>query len=99
MLKSQRIAVAPTFGNVLSLSQVRQDKPAITASCPLVRAPGRVPTDPPNDLQLSMVAAMMRKLVTHPVDISLVRKVLATIRTRDDAARFVTEEAAPAPSH
>jgi hypothetical protein len=47
--------------------------------------------EPPNDLQRSMVAAMLRKMVTHPVDLSLVRKVLATIRTREDAARFVAQ--------
>jgi phospholipase C len=90
MLPSKRIQAAPTFGNVLALSHARQDKPVITASC-----------DPsshfwnalerPNDLQLCMVAAMVRKLVTHPVDLSLVRKVLATIRTRKDAADFVQE--------
>jgi hypothetical protein len=47
--------------------------------------------EPPNDLQRSMVAAMVRKLVTHPVDLALVRKILASIKTRDDAARFMAE--------
>jgi phospholipase C len=90
MLPSKRIEAAPTFGNVLNLSQVRQDKPMITASC--TPAPHLVnAVEKPNDLQLSMVAAMMRKMVTHPVDLSLVRKVLAAIRTREDAARFVAE--------
>ena len=90
MLSSKRIAAAPTFGNVLNLSQVRQDKPAITASCaPSARLLNNI-MEPPNDLQRSMVAAMIRKMVTHPVDLALVRKVLATIRTRADAARFVT---------
>jgi hypothetical protein len=90
MLPSKRIEAAPTFGNVLNLSQVRQDKPMITASC--TPAPHLVNAmEKPNDLQLSMVAAMMRKMVTHPVDLSLVRKVLAAIRTREDAARFVAE--------
>ena len=91
MLPSKRIEAAPTFGNVLNLSQVRQDKPMITASC--TPAPHLLNNmmEKPNDLQLSMVAAMMRKMVTHPVDLSLVRKVLATIRTREDAARFVAE--------
>jgi hypothetical protein len=37
-----------------------------------------------------MVAAMIRKMVNHPVDLALVQKVLATIRTRADAARFVS---------
>jgi phospholipase C len=90
MLPSKRVQAAPTLGNVLNLSQARPDKPAITARCPtsphLLNA-----MEKPNDLQLSMVAAMMRKMVTHPVDLSLVRKVLATIRTREDAARFVAE--------
>ena len=45
----------------------------------------------PNDLQRSMVAAMVLKIVTHHVDMALVRNVLATIRTREDAARFVGE--------
>jgi hypothetical protein len=90
MLTSQRIKNAPTFGNVLNLAQVRQDKPAITARC-TPSSPLRNAMVPPNDLHRSMVAAMVRKMVTHPVDLSLVRKVLATIRTREDAARFVTE--------
>ena len=90
MLTSQRIKNAPTFGNVLNLAQVRQDKPAITARC-TPSSPLRNAMVPPNDLQRSMVAAMVRKMVTHPVDLSLVRKVLATIRTREDAARFVIE--------
>ncbi len=90
MLSSKRIAAAPTFGNVLNLSQIRQDKPAITASC-TPSSPLQNATAPPNDLQLSMVAAMVRKMVTHPVDLSLVRKVLTPIKTRADAARFVTE--------
>ena len=90
MLTSQRVKNAPTFGNVLSLSQVRQDKPAITASC-TPSASMRNAMVPPNDLQRSMVAAMVRKMVTHPVDLALIRKVLATIKTRADAARFVTE--------
>jgi phospholipase C len=90
MLPSKRIQAAPTFGNVLNLSQARQDKPMITASC--TPAPHLLNAiEKPNDLQISMVAAMMRKMVTHPVDLSLVRKVLATIRTREDAARFVAE--------
>jgi phospholipase C len=89
MLKSQRIKNAPTFGNVLNLSQVRQDKPTITATC-TPSAPLQNAIEPPNDLQRSMVAAMVRKMVNHPVDLALVKKVLATIRTRADAARFVT---------
>jgi phospholipase C len=90
MLTSQRIKNAPTFGNVLNLSQARTDKPAIRASCaPSAHMVNAI--EPPNDLQRSMVAAMVRKMVTHPVDIALVRKVLATIRTRADAARFVAE--------
>ena len=94
MLTSKRIAAAPTFGNVLNLSDARQDKPAITASC--VATPHlKIPSLRPNDLQLSMVAAMLRKMVTHPVDLGLVRKVLATIQTRDDAVRFVTDPGAP----
>ena len=91
MLTSQRIKNAPTFGNVLNLSQVRQDKPAIRASCaPAARTLNNT-LEPPNDLQRSMVAAMLRKMVNHPVNLALVRKVLATIRTRADAARFVSE--------
>jgi phospholipase C len=90
MLKSNRVLAAPTFGNVLNLSQPRQDKPVINSSCapsaPLLNA-----VAPPNDLQRSMAAAMLRKMVSHPVDPALVRKVLATIRTREDVARFVTE--------
>ena len=62
----------------------------ITASCTPAPSPQDI-MERPNSLQLSMVAAMMRKMVTHPVDHSLVRKVLATIRTREDAARFVSE--------
>jgi phospholipase C len=88
MLPSKRVQAAPTFGDVLNLSQVRQDKPVITASCaPSPRL--RDAMEPPNDLQKSMVAAMIRKMVAHPVDLSLVRKVLATIRTRNDAAQFL----------
>ena len=90
MLPSKRIQAAPTFSNVLNLPQVRQDKPVITASC--TPAPHLLNAiEMPNDLQRSMVAAMLRKMVAHPVDLSLVRKVLATIRTREDAARFVAE--------
>ena len=88
MLPSKRVQAAPTFGDVLNLPQVRQDKPVITASCaPSPRL--RDAMEPPNDLQKSMVAAMIRKMVAHPVDLSLVRKVLATIRTREDAAQFL----------
>ncbi|HEX3447203.1 MAG TPA: alkaline phosphatase family protein, partial [Isosphaeraceae bacterium] len=88
MLPSKRVQAAPTFGDVLNLSQVRPDKPVITASCgPSPRL--RDAMEPPNDLQKSMVAAMIRKIVAHPVDLSLVRKVLATIRTREDAAQFL----------
>jgi phospholipase C len=76
--------------SLLNLAQVRQDQPAITARC-TPSSPLRNAMVPPNDLQRSMVAAMVRKMVTHPVDLSLVRKVLATIRTREDAARFVIE--------
>ncbi len=90
MLTSQRIKNAPTFGNVLNLSQVRKDKPAITATCTPASAL-RNAMERPNDLQRSMVAAMVRKMVTHPVDLALIRKVLATIKTRADAVRFVTE--------
>jgi phospholipase C len=90
MLPSKRIEAAPTFGNVLNLTQVRKDKPVITASC-TPSSHLRDVMEPPNDLQRSMVAAMLRKMVTHPVDLSLVRKVLATIRTREDAARFVAQ--------
>jgi phospholipase C len=90
MLASKRIAAAPTFGNVLNLPQIRQDKPVITASC--IATPHAVsPLSLPNDLQMSMVAAMIRKMVAHPVDLALVMKVLATIRTRADAGRFVAE--------
>jgi phospholipase C len=90
MLSSKRIEAAPTFGDVLNLPQARKDKPVITASCtPSARL--RDVMIPPNDLQRSMVAAMVRKLATHPVDLALVRKVLATIRTREDAAQFVAE--------
>jgi phospholipase C len=90
MLPSKRIQAAPTFGNVLNLSAAREDKPVISASC--VPSPHLQDVmEPPNDLQRSMVAAMLRKMVTHPVDLSLVRKVLATIRTREDAARFVAQ--------
>jgi phospholipase C len=90
MLPSKRVQAAPTFGNVLNLAQVRKDKPIITASCS--PAPHLLDTvEKPNDLQRSMVAAMVRKMVAHPVDVTLVQKVLATIRTREDAARFVAE--------
>jgi phospholipase C len=98
MLKSQRIVAAPTFDDVLNLPQARQDKPVITANCSPLAAHLQIAL-PPNDLQLSMVAAMVRKMVTHPVDMSLIRKVLATIKTRNDAAQFVTEEARPAAGH
>jgi phospholipase C len=77
--------------SLLNLAQVRQDQPAITARCTPSSPLRNAMVPPPNDLHRSMVAAMVRKMVTHPVDLSLVRKVLATIRTREDAARFVIE--------
>ena len=90
MLPSKRIAAAPTFAAVLDLPQARSDRPAITARCtPAPSLKNEIAR--PNSLQLSMVAAMVRKMVTHPVDLALVRKVLAPIRTRADAARFVGE--------
>jgi phospholipase C len=97
MLTSKRIAAAPTFGNVLSLAAPRVDRPAISASCTLSPRLESV-LEPPNDLQLSMVAAMVRKLAAHPVELALVRRVLATIKTRGDAAQFVTEEAPSVPA-
>jgi phospholipase C len=89
MLPSARVRAAPTFGGVLNLPRARRDKPVITASC---AASPHLDNSSlrPNDLQLSMVAAMIRKMVNHPVDLALVQKVLATIRTRADAARFVS---------
>jgi phospholipase C len=84
MLKSQRIAAAPTLEQVLTLTRPRTDVPVIT-SAPAVS----VPTDlmlPPNSLQISMVAAAAQyKRLNAVVEV-------AKIRTRQDVLDFCNRE-------
>lgn len=88
MLASNRIAAAPTFDGVLNAPSARTDVPDVSPSCtPSLFAPRM--TAPLNDLQKSMVAAMVRKAAGQRVSMRLVEKVLATINTRERAAKFL----------
>ena len=84
MLKSARIAAAPTLEQVLTLTSPRTDRPSITPA-PVVS----VPTDlslPPNDLQISMVAAAAQYKKRSAV------AEVAKIQTRQDVLDFCNRE-------
>ena len=79
---------------MLNLETVRQDRPAITSTC----TPSHFrlsALEGPNDLQISMAAAMIHKLAGQKVADPLLRKILSTLRTREDTARFLMEENPP----
>jgi phospholipase C len=90
MLSSRRVAAAPTLDGVLTRSAARTDRPAIPRV--FAAAPSRsMALDPPNPLQRSMATAMIHKLAGQPVPDPLVQKVLSTLRSREDTARFLVE--------
>jgi phospholipase C len=84
MLKSQRIATAPTLEHVLTLASPRTDLPLITPA-PRVSTPTDLSL-PPNDLQVSMVAAAAQFKGLNAV------AELAKIRTRQDVLDFCNRE-------
>lgn len=80
MLPSERIAVAPNLGHVLTLAQPRVDKPAIAA--PRIATTQTPLSLPPNDLQKTLVAGAARRFGMDP------QIVLAQIKTRQHAVDF-----------
>jgi phospholipase C len=84
MLRSQRVAAAPTLEQVLTLATPRTDLPQITPATFVT-----VPTSlalPPNDLQRSMVAAAAQYKGRNAV------AELARIQTRQDVLDFCNRE-------
>lgn len=80
MLPSQRIAKAPTLHQLLTLAVARSDVPTITATAaPIHSTPT---TEPPNDLQRSLVSGDARRAGLDP---SL---VVGSIQTRQHAIDY-----------
>ncbi len=80
MLPSQRIAKAPTLGQLLTLSVPRTDVPVITSTlAPIHSTPT---TDPPNDLQRSLVSGDARRAGLDP------GVVVGSIQTRQQAIDY-----------
>jgi phospholipase C len=88
MLPSRRVAAAPTLDGVLNLATARTDRPTITSTC-TPSAPQLSALHRPNSLQLGMAVALVHKLAGQKVADPLVRKVLESLRTSEDAARFL----------
>jgi phospholipase C len=58
MLPSLRIGTAPTFDNVLTLSSARTDEPAIAPRSNNLSALQTLMSEPPNDVQKSIIVAL-----------------------------------------
>jgi phospholipase C len=84
MLKSNRIAAAPTLEQVFTLASPRTDRPQITPA-PAVPVPTPLAV-PPNDLQISMVAAAAQYKGLNAV------AEVAKMRTRSDVLDFCHRE-------
>ena len=88
MLGSARIAAAPTLEQVLTLAAPRSDVPLITAPTATHVQPAM--TEPPNDLQKSLVAGTARRFGMDPADAA------SAVPTRQNAVDFFKRRSAHA---
>ncbi len=90
MLTSARIAAAPTFDQVLTLSQARTDLPVIPQPSAEIKATATF--NPPNPIQKSLVSARAVQQGKDP------ERALSSILTRQDAINYFHSDPSLSPS-
>lgn len=82
MLSSARIASAPTFDTVLTLSVPRSGLPEITPRSDSLTAFRTLMSEPPNDIQKSIIVALESKRLGRSLAITEVHDLLSKFPTR-----------------